>query len=271
MCSNNLEIGGLMNKRHLFLVIISACLFIFCGCETIQQSSNQSEFDRISTEIDRELEQSLRQGPAAGAGGGLGNIRVDVKMLSTEVENYSLLEGILMYDSNSAAARSSSGAGKGGLNVVLAAGDLAGRIRYAQENLRSAESTELFIVVSSGSRGFISAGTEIAVPRFYYGGRWFTGVEYDFRHAGRSLSVVPTLLPNGNIRLEIWPVFSNFLSDGGDLELTELKTVINVSPGRSVVIGGNTDSSYDIADALLMYEKSGRKWQSVIMAKASVY
>lgn len=260
-----------MNKRNLLLVIISACLFLFCGCETLQQSSSQSEFDRISAEIDRELEQSMRQAHSSGAGSGLGNIRVDVKMLSTEVEDYSLLEGILMYDSNSAAARGGLGAGKGGLNIVLAAGDLTGRVRYAQENLRSAESTELFIVVSSGSRGYISAGSEIAVPRFYYGGRWFTGVEYDFRHAGRSLSVVPTLLPDGNIRLEIWPVFSNFLSDGGDLELTELKTVINVSPGRSVVIGGNTDSSYDLSDALLMYEKSGKKWQSVITAKAYVY
>ena len=52
-------------------------------------------------------------------------------------------------------------------------------------------------------------------------------------------------------------VFSKFLSDGGDLELTELSTRVTARSGQTIVIGGGDTSSENVATALLSYSRYG--------------
>ena len=95
-------------------------------------------------------------------------------------------------------------------------------------------------------------------------GRWYSSVGYDFRQAGRSLKVTARRLPSGLIDIELTPVFSRFLSDGGDLELTELSTRVISQPGKALVIGGGDSSEEDVATALLSYSKYGEQKQTLI-------
>jgi type II secretory pathway component GspD/PulD (secretin) len=119
-------------------------------------------------------------------------------------------------------------------------------------------------VLADGASGYINIGTEISVPRFYYYGYWYSSVGYEFRQAGRSLKVTARRLPPGLIEMELTPVFSQFLNDGGDLELTELSTRVTARPGQTLVIGGSEAGSENAAAALLSYSKYGEEKQMLI-------
>ena len=78
------------------------------------------------------------------------------------------------------------------------------------------------------------------------------------------LKVTATKLPSGLIDMELTPVFSRFLSDGGDLELTELSTRVVARPGQTLVIGGSDTSQENVGTALLSYSKLGQKKRTLI-------
>ena len=99
-------------------------------------------------------------------------------------------------------------------------------------------------------------------------GRWYAAVEYDFRVVGRSLKVFAHRGPSGEIDMELTPVFSRFLNNGGDMELTELSTLVVVMPGQALMIGGSDSSSEDVATALFGYSKSGERKQMLITVTA---
>ncbi|MFA7486354.1 MAG: hypothetical protein WCZ89_10040 [Phycisphaerae bacterium] len=137
-----------------------------------------------------------------------------------------------------------------------------------KQQLKSSESTELFLVLADGATGFINVGTEIYVPRFYYFGRWYTAIDYQFRQAGRYFKVTVNKLPSGMIDMELTPVFSKFLNNQGDLELTELSTRITAYAGQAVIIGGISSDQEDVAKALLSYSKSGQTKETLITVTA---
>ena len=155
-------------------------------------------------------------------------------------------------------------ASRAGLRVGVGTGDFRARLNIVKEQLQSVEETNLFLVLADGASGYIFVGKEIAVPRFYYYGRWYSAVDYEFRQAGKSLKVTARKLGNGMISMDLVPVFSNFLSDGRSLELTELQTSVMAWPGQQVVIGGGTTNKDDVATALFGYGKSSERKQTLI-------
>ncbi|MBL7186862.1 MAG: hypothetical protein ISS70_11115 [Phycisphaerae bacterium] len=125
-------------------------------------------------------------------------------------------------------------------------------------------------MLADGATGYIDIGKEIAVPRFFYYGRWYSGVEYEFRQAARSLKVTVRRLPSGLIDMELTPVFSRFLGDGGNLELTELSTMVTARSGQTLVIAGGDTTGENVASALLGYSKMGEKKRTLITATPHV-
>lgn len=240
---------------------ISALIFAFCivaGCQT-SQTSSESEYHRIS----RKIEQLKTESQTAGSIGD--NIRIVVNFFTTSITDRFAVDSLWRYvDKNVAIVKRPEVFNRSGLKIGVAAGDFRMRLDIVKEQLKSSEETELFIVLSDGTTGHINVGKEIYVPRFYYLGRWYSSVGYDFRQAGRSLKVTARKLPSGMIDMELTPVFSKFLSDGGDLELTELSTRVTSRPGRTLVIAGGDTSEENVATALLSYDKSGQKKQTLI-------
>ena len=57
--------------------------------------------------------------------------------------------------------------------------------------------------------------------------------------------------------MELTPVFSKFLSNGGDMELTELSTRLSAQPGQTLVIGGTDTGEDNVSTALFGYSRLG--------------
>jgi len=244
-----------MNKSSAF--ILSAFILV-AGCQTTDTSS-ESEYDRVSREIERlktESEAALATGD---------NIKIVVNMLSTNMVEHFAIDSLLQYvDKNIAITKRPEVFARSGLSIGVAGKNFQARLDIAKQQLKSSEETELFIVLANGTTGYINIGREIAVPRFYYYGRWYSSVGYEFRQAGRSLKVTASKLPSGLVDMELTPVFSKFLSDGGDLELTELSTRVIAQPGQTLVIGGGDTTDENVAKALLSYSKQGEKKRTLI-------
>lgn len=243
--------------------ILCICL-VLAGCET-SQSSSESQYDKVSREIEQtkaELEKAASLGD---------NIKIVVNLLTTSATDRFAVDSLWRYvDKNIATAKRPEVYRRSGLRIGLAGENFGARLDITKRQLKSSEETELFLVLADGATGYINIGREIAVPRFYYLGRWYTAVGYEFRQAGRAMKVTVHKLPSGLISMELTPVFSNFLSDGGDLELTELSTKINARPGQTLVIAGGDTKEQNVATALLSYSKTGEKKQTLITVTAHV-
>jgi hypothetical protein len=246
--------NNVMTKSSAFILCV--CLLL-AGCDTPQTS--ESPYDRTSREIERLKAESEK---AASIGD---NIKIVVNLLTTSMNDRSAVDSLWRYvDRNVAVIKRPDVYRQSGLRVGLAGKNFGAQLNVTKRQLKSSEETELFLVLADGATGYINIGREIAVPRFYYSGRWYSGVGYEFRQAGRSLQVTARKLPSGLIDMELTPIFSNFLSDGGDLELTELSTRVTAQPGQTLVIGGGDTAGEDVATALLGYSKTGEKKQTLI-------
>ncbi|MHC4705646.1 MAG: hypothetical protein ACYS8I_00985 [Planctomycetota bacterium] len=227
-----------MNKFSASILLV---FLMLAGCQTTDTSSD-THYDDVSEEIDRlkaESEAALATGD---------NIRIVVNMLTTSAADHFAVDSLFRYVDK---------------NITITK-NFQARLDITKQQLKSSEETELFIVLASGATGYINVGKEIAVPRFYYLGRWYSSVGYEFRQAGRSLKVTATKLPSGLIDMELTPVFSRFLSDGGNLELTELSTRVVARPGQTLVIGGSDTSQENVGTALLSYSKLGEKKRTLL-------
>jgi hypothetical protein len=245
-------------------VLLCACI-VFCGCQSSETGDPfESEYDRVSAEIEQ---LKARSEAAADIGD---NIRVDINMLTTSKTESFVVDSMLQYiDRNVVAAKRPEVYARSGLSIGVAGDGFTARLDIVRQSLRSAEDSRLFLVLADGASGYINVGREISVPRFYYFGRYFTTAGYEFRRAGRSLEVTVRRLGQDAIELDLVPVFSDFLSDGGDMELTELSTTVRVRPGQVLVIGGGDTSSEDVASALLSYTKGGEQKRTLITVIAT--
>jgi len=243
-------------------VILCACLFL-SGCEGLQ-SSSETNYDSVS----REIEQLKAEAEKASIGD---NIKIVVNMLSTNVADNFAIDSLWRYvNRNITIAKRPEVFAQSGLRIGLAGNNFSAWLDITKRQLKSSEETELFIVLADGATGYINIGKEIAIPRFYYFGRWYTGVDYEFRQAGRSLKVIARKLPSGLIDMELTPVFSKFSGDGGSIELTELSTRVTARPGQGLVIGGGDSAGENVATALLGYRKMGEKKQTLIIVTPHV-
>jgi len=247
----------------LWTFILCACFFLV-GCETSQESSD-SHYDRVS----REIEQMKAEYEKAASIGD--NIKIVVNLLTTNVADHFAIDSLLQYvDTNFTITKRPEIYTRSGLQIGVAGEDFSTRLDITKRQLKSSEETELFLMLADGATGYIDIGKEIAVPRFFYYGRWYSGVEHEFRQAGRSLKITARRLPSGLIDMELTPVFSRFLGDGGNLELTELSTRVTARSGQTLVIAGGDSAGENVATALLGYSKMGEKKQTLITATPHV-
>jgi hypothetical protein len=242
--------------RYYFSLLLG--VFLFCSCQSDPFLSNtDTAHDEISEEIER-----LKAEASSPIGD---NIKVVVGMLSVSSSEFGSIEALFRYvNEDIAIAKRPSVFTGSGLRVGLAGDNFRFQLNIAKSMLSSSEDSEIFLALADGATGYISIGQEISVPRFYYMGYWYTSVEYQFRRAGRSLEVTARKLPNGSIEMELTPIFSKFLSNEGDLVLTELSTKVIARPGQTLVIGGSEGQSSDVANALLSYRSLGRQNKTLI-------
>lgn len=236
-------------------LILSAC-FLLAGC---QSPDTESRYEQVSRQIEQ-LKAQEQSGWSTG-----GNIKIVVHMLTTNLNDYFTVDSLWRYvDDKVLLVRRPEVFSRSGLKIGVGGDVFKSRLNIVKRNLAFSEEGELFLVVGDGRSGYINIGTEIGVPRFFYLSRRYSGVGYEFRNAGKSLKVTARRLHAGLVELQLTPVFSRFLSTGGDIELTELTTTITARPGQPVVLGGSTDADDNVAAALFSYRSDARKTQTLI-------
>lgn len=244
------------------ILLVGFALAVIClgGCQgPDSDTSSESRFDQVS----RQIERLKAESEAAASTGD--NIKIVVNMLTAGMDEYFAVDSLWRYtDRNIAVSKSPRVLSRSGLRIGVAGRNFKARLNIIKQQLKSSQETELFIMLANGSTGYINIGREIYLPRFYYFNRWYTSVAYDFRRAGRSLKVTARKLPSGLIDMELTPVFSKFLSNGGDMELTELSTRLSAQPGQTLVIGGTNTGEDNVSSALFGYSRLGEKKQTII-------
>lgn len=235
-----------------------------CGCTEQKVEDPDDEITQAIARIRAEI--GTQEQPIDAL---IGNIRVDTDLLTTTLTEYSSLDVLWQYvDQGSVRVAQPGVFAQAGLRVGIASEGFAVQLAAAQRKLRASERTTLFLLVGDGTSGRINIGTEIAVPMFHYMGRYYSGMEYGFRQAGRSLNVSARKLDDGRIELVLVPVFSRFLNTGGDMELVELSTTVTVAPGETVIIGGSSSGTQDVATALLGQRRNNRDMQTLMTVTA---
>ena len=236
-----------MRKTSILIVLG----LLLTGC----QSSSDSHYDQTSREIER-LKATTEIGD---------NIKIVVNSLSVSESDQFSIDSLWHYaDKNVTISNYPDVYKQSGLQVGVAGDNFKARLDITKRKLKSSEESEIFLVLADGSSGVISIGKEISVPRFYYSGRWYSGVEYEFQRASRSLEVAVRKLPSDRVEIELVPVFSKFLNNQGDLKLTELSTKVIVGREQTLIIGGGDTAQENIATALFSYSKTGETKQTLI-------
>ncbi len=255
-----------IEKINVTKMMIAGLIAILIGIGGCQEEASQktSEYDRISRQIEIEKADALRNIEADKK-----NIRVVVDVLKVDSSEKNGLEAIFKYVNKNAAVHQRPTAVKNAnLTIGLATGPFQAQLNIIKQKLKSASEQQIFIVMADRTTGYISVGKEIAVPRFYYCRRWYNRVDYQFQKAEKTLEVTATKLPNGMIRLKLLPVFSKFLNDGGDLELTELATTVIVRSGEKMVIGADGSNGQDVATALFGSVENNHRKQMLMTVTA---
>jgi hypothetical protein len=241
-------------------------LFFLTGCQSPGSAPlRDAHYDETLRKI-----EALKTGSASTPSAGT-NLRIVINKLSASVSDYTELEALWRYaDRHVVIAHRPESFARSGLSVGVATDKFNAQLKITKGRLKSSEDSTLFLVVAAGATGFIHIGEQIVVPRFFYAGRFYRAVDYQFRQAGKSLQVTPDLLPSGAIRMELTPVFSKFLSAGGDVALTELTTTVTVQPGQTIVIGGGNSSDETVGTALFSYRKQTENGKTLVTVTAYV-
>ncbi|MBT3881182.1 MAG: hypothetical protein HON76_18980 [Candidatus Scalindua sp.] len=247
------------NSAMIKCLTLTLCVcLLLAGCIT-SPSSSRNHHERVSREI-AEILAKAEQDDSIGD-----NIKITVNLLTTSVTDYFAINALTqrVYGDVTITNRPEIFT-ESGLQIGVAGENFRAQLDIAKRKLKSSQDSEIFLVLADGASGSINIGKEIAVPRFFYFGRWYNGIDYEFRRAGRSLEITARKLPSGLIEMELTPVFSRFLNDGGDLEMTELSTTVTARPDQTLVIGGDTSSGENVASAMLGYRKMGEMRETLI-------
>ncbi|MBW3018792.1 type II and III secretion system protein [Candidatus Woesearchaeota archaeon] len=249
----------------LVSVILTLTTPFFAGCEETTRSRADDEFAKIDQEIETWKTRAMQS-----SGGN--NIKIVLDFLRTEASEYSKLQALWQYtDENVAITAGKDEFRKSGLRIGVAGKDMALRLDAVQNTTKSSERTQQFIVVANNSTGQINVGTEIATPVFFYRGRRYSSMGYEFRNVGKFLEVTARKLGNGMVEVEVIPVFSNLVSGSGkmnQIRMTELNTKVILANGQSMVIGSTDGQTNNVANALLGVEKNGVRQKNLLVLTA---
>ena len=266
MKNTKTKITGTGTTRLLLLsLMLTQAMLFFAGCEETTRSRADDEFAQIDQEIETWKTRAMQS-----SGGD--NIKIVLDFLRTEESEYNKLQALWQYaDENMAITAGKDEFRRSGLRIGLAEGNMALRLDAVQNTMKSSERTQQFIVVANNTTGQINVGTEIATPVFFYRGRRYSSMGYEFRKVGKFLEVTARKLGNGMAEVEVVPVFSNLVSGSGQMNqirMTELHTTVILANGQSMVIGSTDGQTNNIATALLGVEKDGVKQKTLLLLTA---
>ncbi|NQT88951.1 hypothetical protein HQ560_19440 [bacterium] len=177
------------------------------------------------------------------------NVAITIEKIGVERRSSTNVSGAFAYDGGRAKVAGGAVARRNGLRVSVAGKDYRASVGASARRSKSTSRDSMFIVVQSGTEGFIQMGEDTYVTRLGYWTPFGYRVLVERAFVGRQLVVRPRILGRGMVEVEIWPRFSS-RGKRGAMDVTELSTKVVVRDGQSLVLGGMTSGGDDVGAVL---------------------
>lgn len=139
-------------------------------------------------------------------------------------------------------------------------------LNILKEKVKSAAESQTTITAVEAKPVYLPVGEKIEADKFFFYGRWYQAKDFKFKEAKKLLKITPLQIPEREfINLQITIVFSDFLSDGGSKEFSQMTAGITLRPGQPVVIGGPVKMDEYLGKALLISGENEKTTQSLII------
>jgi len=130
--------------------------------------------------------------------------------------------------------------------IVVCDGDVHGSLqsRFSNRSTTSSENTTQMLVASDGRSASLRVGETVPyiswLTEYGYRHGYVREVQVEWRDVGSFLSVEPTIVSPGIIRVRLTPELSGRLKDGTreSIQFTHLATEVVVGDGQTISIGG---------------------------------
>jgi hypothetical protein len=249
--------------------LASTCLFaagaalLAAGCQSAPR-----EEDEIQKTM-RMIEEAKRG--TAGAKGEGRNVYVSVERLRVAVDEAAGLGGLWRFASGRVTLSGSDGLGGGGVRLGLAGPEFDAEVAAWARKARSASRTTEEIMVAPGAEGFLFVGREVLVPVLRLRTASGTMEVLQQTRLGAALRVVPRVLEDGRLELELSPYFS--VAGGGgaarSISVTAMSTRVVVRPGERLVLGASSSVEQGSATgALFGFDSRGSRTSTLVTVKA---
>ena len=176
----------------------------------------------------------------ANADPGPGNIRIDVRTFIFSAEDATYYEAALQYRGDRITVSAGGFSDRTGLILFGGRSDFLGAFRLASRKARTREERQTFVVVADGAEAQISMLDKRFVPvtrviPIYRGAVLVRTLETVV--TGSGLYVKPKRTDRGTIILDIVPFLATQDSGRGrPIRITELRTTVEVTPGKPLVL-----------------------------------
>lgn len=198
------------------------------------------------------------------------NINITVNVLVTSFDDAPAVENLWRYvkTEHPSVAANPEAFYKAGLKVGVAGDAFRVKLGEAKRQFLYSEDNRFTYTAAEGSPTYIKVGDEITVNRFDYLGKQYTYLDRDFSRTIRMFKAVIRKPSVDQIEVRLTPFFSQLLSGGSDMELTELSIPITLRPGQFIVLGASdtskSASEENVAAAMFSYKKYPQKTRSLV-------
>ena len=182
-----------------------------------------------------------------------GNVTMVVEKVLFDRRDRVNLEVAWRYVDPNVAAGGGSVARRNGLRVGVATDGFRAAFSAALNESRTYRVVKTFITSLTGTKGTITVGRQIYVPRLRFWTPRGHAVLLEDEFVGASLVSIPEILPDDRVRVKLYPAFST--REGRTIELTEMTTEVITRHGQPLVIGGSDESSESVGAALFSWTR----------------
>lgn len=141
---------------------------------------------------------------------------------------------------------------------------------------RVTRSSGIFIVVADGGSGTLVVASEVPYTQAVYYHDYATARGYvvqgvAWQSVGTGLTVEPTVLPGGQIKLRITPRISYFTAGGGgSVELVDAASELIVPNGQKVQLAGATTGLHAVTRQILGYRAERAAGETALAVTATL-
>ncbi len=157
-----------------------------------------------------------------------------------------------------------------GFRIGRGGSALRSQLQMLESRMPAEGRSDSVLSVRDGSAGIGDIGTRILIPLFYYKNDLYSRMDYAFDRIDRRLRVVPRILSDDRMELELTPILVNLRNDGGGTYLSDLSVKVVLDPGQSLFFGAANTGRQDIASAFLTCEQNGQKGRSLIVITPTI-